>query len=364
LGNAGFNWSATASGTGGDTGNYEGQVVQRSLNDVAALADDSVNFHTPRNISANSVLFGTIEKDGKLVRGAADVDLFRFQPSSTGQYVIQAQGVGEFGADTFLRVFSSSGTQLALNDDAGPGTLNSEVSISLTAGQTYYFGVNGYSPQAQNYDALTGGGAAPGSIGDYSLSVSSARIVGDYNRNGAVDAADYVVWRKTLGNSVPPFSGADGGGDGTVDPGDYGLWRNNFGRTAASAAGAATPFFSQKPHWFSSADSPAVGSSLDLSTHLEAAAGDSTFASAAPFFSTAASSPRGNHSLASPQSGHASPQNKQSLLLLEVTAAAFSTAAFDAHPFDPLVEELLGDEISDEHGAIESVFDELADMII
>jgi hypothetical protein len=46
---------------------------------------------------------------------------------------------------------------------------------------------------------------------------------GDYNENGIVDTADYVVWRKTDGNQ----------------PG-YELWRTNFGRTAAASASAAT----------------------------------------------------------------------------------------------------------------------------
>ena len=39
-------------------------------------------------------------------------------------------------------------------------------------------------------------------------------IPGDYNLNGVVNAADYVMWRKFLSTSVaPPFTGADGDGD-------------------------------------------------------------------------------------------------------------------------------------------------------
>jgi len=55
-------------------------------------------------------------------------------------------------------------------------------------------------------------------------------LPGDFNRSGIVDAADYVVWRKTLGSSgVPAYSGADGDGDGTIDDEDYGVWRAGFG---------------------------------------------------------------------------------------------------------------------------------------
>jgi hypothetical protein len=53
---------------------------------------------------------------------------------------------------------------------------------------------------------------------------------GDYNRKSVVDAADYVLWRKTLTQTVDPAgSGADGDGDGTVDEEDYGVWRTAFG---------------------------------------------------------------------------------------------------------------------------------------
>ncbi len=50
---------------------------------------------------------------------------------------------------------------------------------------------------------------------------SSLVLIGDYNEDGDVDAADYVVWRKTFGSSVEQFAGADGNGDGIVDAADY-----------------------------------------------------------------------------------------------------------------------------------------------
>lgn len=64
---------------------------------------------------------------------------------------------------------------------------------------------------------------------------------GDYNGNGAIDAADYVVWRDTLSQSVAPGQGADGTANGTVDAADYDFWRARFGTTPATAGAAAVP---------------------------------------------------------------------------------------------------------------------------
>ena len=65
-------------------------------------------------------------------------------------------------------------------------------------------------------------------------------LAGDYNLNGTVDAADYVIWRKTLGATVAAFSGADGDGDGMADEDDHGVWRTNFGRELPAAAATIT----------------------------------------------------------------------------------------------------------------------------
>lgn len=52
---------------------------------------------------------------------------------------------------------------------------------------------------------------------------------GDYNANGQVDAADYIVWRNTLGQSGTRLP-TDGNESGTIDAGDYDVWRAHFGQ--------------------------------------------------------------------------------------------------------------------------------------
>jgi dockerin type I repeat protein len=62
-------------------------------------------------------------------------------------------------------------------------------------------------------------------------------LPGDYNSNGVVEAADYVLWRETL-NSTTELA-ADGDMNGTVDARDYSVWRANFGATM-SGTGSGT----------------------------------------------------------------------------------------------------------------------------
>jgi hypothetical protein len=68
---------------------------------------------------------------------------------------------------------------------------------------------------------------------------TNAASSADYNQNGIVDAADYVLWRKTLGNVVPVGTGADGNRDGTINQPDYDLWRAHFGNPSGAGAGAS-----------------------------------------------------------------------------------------------------------------------------
>jgi hypothetical protein len=73
---------------------------------------------------------------------------------------------------------------------------------------------------------------------------STGQITGDYNHNGVVDAADYTVWRDTLGQAGAGLA-ADGTGpggvpDGVVNQLDYDFWKANFGQHDGSGSGPLT----------------------------------------------------------------------------------------------------------------------------
>jgi|SoiMethySBSTD1v2_1073268.scaffolds.fasta_scaffold321795_2 hypothetical protein len=86
--------------------------------------------------------------------------------------------------------------------------------------------VVGYGYETQPGTAILAGAVAPG-------------VTGDYNNNGKVDAADYVLWR----NGGPLQN--EGATPGTVSPEDYTVWRTAFGNpgpgAGLGAGGAAVP---------------------------------------------------------------------------------------------------------------------------
>lgn len=76
--------------------------------------------------------------------------------------------------------------------------------------------------------------------GDRDLDVQDLRslfraLQPDYNGDLVIDAADYVVWRDTLGQAGVGLA-ADGDGDGQVDQTDYNLLRERFGASAESVS--------------------------------------------------------------------------------------------------------------------------------
>jgi hypothetical protein len=83
-----------------------------------------------------------------------------------------------------------------------------------------------------------GTGGARIDMGAVEVVPPAPNLPGDYNLNALVDAADYVLWRKTNGSTVPPYSGADGDGSGTITPNDYTVWRTHFGAGIMLAAGS------------------------------------------------------------------------------------------------------------------------------
>jgi hypothetical protein len=109
---------------------------------------------------------------------------------------------------------------------------NSQGGIGSPSGSGYGGGI--YVANAQlavdgfTVSHVTGNTAStnyPNIFGPYQLIPNSYPLPADYNTDGAVDVADYIVWRKRLGT--------------THTPDDYNVWRASYGQTAGG--GAALP---------------------------------------------------------------------------------------------------------------------------
>jgi poly(beta-D-mannuronate) lyase len=74
-----------------------------------------------------------------------------------------------------------------------------------------------------------------------------AVVTGDYNGDHVVDNRDYLVWRKTNGQHVTAWTGADGNGDTVIDGNDYNIWKSNFGATGSGSGSVASSEVPEPP---------------------------------------------------------------------------------------------------------------------
>lgn len=158
-------------------------------------------------------------RDGSMVRGAGDIDVYRFRPTSTGTFLVRAEGDGPAGADTFLRLFATSGAELAFNDNHGDST-DSQLEALLEADTEYLIIVSGSSSSPRDYDPFTGTGLTAGNSGPYLLSVQETEVHAfpwfnpalpeDVDANGSVVPFDALLVINELNNlgsvslPVPP----------------------------------------------------------------------------------------------------------------------------------------------------------------
>jgi hypothetical protein len=80
-------------------------------------------------------------------------------------------------------------------------------------------------------------------IGEFleELPLAKVPITGDYNADGTVDGADYVIWRKTNGSTTNLMANGDITGASVlkVDTADYNAWRAKYTHAPAGGGGSA-----------------------------------------------------------------------------------------------------------------------------
>jgi hypothetical protein len=180
-------------------------------------------------INPPSRTFGGFEPAGALTSTAGD-DMPT--SSATNNHTLQSFVLRQTGVDQNLQV-----PIVILYDELRVGTSWADV----TPGVPGDYNGNGVVDGA-DYVLWRKGGPLANEVDDRSVvneadyTAWRARfgtpIYGDYNNNGVVDAADYVLWRK----GGPLANEADK--PGIVDAADYAEWRARFGSAGGSGAGS------------------------------------------------------------------------------------------------------------------------------
>jgi hypothetical protein len=146
-----------------------------------------------------------------------------------------------FDAITVYSVYSDSSfttqvasTMLQVMDPTNPIKHNRDTLATIT----------GLSPQTDNilFIQFVGMTGHEGYLNDMKIVAQAApSLTGDYNNNGKVDAADYVVWRNNVGSTTVLPNDPAGG---TIGNTQYNNWRSHFGQSSGAGSGlgsAAVP---------------------------------------------------------------------------------------------------------------------------
>jgi T5SS/PEP-CTERM-associated repeat protein len=226
----GFGFDSTAgvlAPTAGTNDIYGTVRVQTAASKISVSGGSTAVFHDP------------------VTNAGGTVEVF---PGST---IVYLQGLTTTGSGSVLAVSLSDP-----DSSAGAGAIEVSNAASL-AGELRISLASGFKPSAGDVFPivaaasgisgslnLVGAPVLPGGM-QWDLDVTASSVLlsvvatGDYNGNGVVDAADYIVWRKQQ-NQLGPGLAADSNGYGIVNAADYNFWRNRVGNVVGSGLGSGS----------------------------------------------------------------------------------------------------------------------------
>jgi hypothetical protein len=184
---------------------------QRRING-ALSTPESIHFSFNEDVNIHSMLIGSISAGNETLTLSfvSGINPFAGLAGYSGEYQLTANS---------LSFTTAAGTAPLLI----PFGIGGQDDLFVTAGTVLAISANPVSGQGILFNEIT-------------TERFSVLLDGDYNANGTVDAADYVLWRKHLNTSfILPNEAAT---PATVSAEDYGVWRASLGGTAVG--GTAT----------------------------------------------------------------------------------------------------------------------------
>jgi hypothetical protein len=210
--------------------------ADRALGEITSVSVHSTLgacFTNNTNHAFNSLLINyTGEEWRRGVSGGA-VDRLDFQYSTDALSLLSGTYINVDALDFVSPSTASSGAKDG--NSAAFRTVFAPVAITPAAP---------IQPEATFYlrwlPALASGANDGLAIDDFSIgTVLAPGVAGDYNENGVVDGADYVIWRKSLNQSITIPNDIT---PGTVVAQDFREWRDRFGNNISQfGAGAGVP---------------------------------------------------------------------------------------------------------------------------
>ena len=241
------------------------------------------NFSAAQHLAGVAVNVGGVASiaggDLNIAGAATNNGTINIQSGRAGNFSGNVDGAGNYtgtGTATFLAAFSpGNGPALVnfggkailaasstLNLEIGgttPGSLFDQLHVSgqLTLAGTLDISLinqGTFTPVAGNSFDILDWGSLSGAFSSLVLpgggltwdtsqlyttgTLTVGGLLGDYNHNGIVDAADYTVWRDSLGQDWRQALAADGNDNGMIDAGDFAVWTANFGHILGGGGGS------------------------------------------------------------------------------------------------------------------------------
>ena len=183
--------------------NYRRLILAAAIDALISKGDYGSTADAARDLG----VIGSSAQFAGPIGGRYDAGFFSFTAAMSGTASMAT--TSSYHLDPAWTI-TNSADQMMVENGGG------QVAFAVSAGQRYTLGLVSRAEIGMN---------------ESTLSINSMPV-GNYDLDGVVSAADYTVWRPTLGSATDLR--ADASLNGIIDQTDYDLWRMNFNRTRAT----------------------------------------------------------------------------------------------------------------------------------